>query len=171
MDALVVGATVALCALAAVLDVRTHRVPNVLTMGAMLAGLAVHGATGGQGSLLHSLAGLGLGLALFFPFFALGGLGAGDVKLLGAIGAWVGAEQVVWVALYSCIAGGLVALVMVAAAGRFRQTAAGLFVMFAHWQVKGPSSVPGMTLKDSTGPRLAYAIPIALGTMVTLWLD
>lgn len=171
MDSLTIVATVVLCALASGWDLRTHRIPNVLTMGAMVAGILAHAASGGLSGLVSSLAGLGVGLILFFPFFALGGLGAGDVKLLGAIGAWLGAGRVFWAALYSSIAGGVVALLLVAATGRFRDTAAGLFVMFSHWQASGPSSVPGMTLKESSGPRLAYAIPITLGTMVTLWLD
>ena len=58
-----------------------------------------------------------LGIALFFPFFALGGLGGGDVKLLGALGAWLGPTAVFHVGLYSAIAGGVMASLVAFRAG------------------------------------------------------
>src|SRR5438132_1059179 len=73
-------------------DLRTRRIPNALTFGAALLGLVFHAVIGGVSGFGSSLGGLATGLAIFFPIFALGGLGGGDVKLLACIGAWVGAD-------------------------------------------------------------------------------
>src|SRR5688500_17057938 len=88
--------TVALTA--AVCDVRSRRIPNALTFGAAASALVYALATGGIGSLGFAAAGWIAGAALFFPFFALGGMGAGDVKLIAALGAWVGPAEAVWLA-------------------------------------------------------------------------
>jgi prepilin peptidase CpaA len=71
-------------------DVTTRRIPNALTFGAEIAAVAVHVYFEGWAGIGPSLAGWLVGAALFFPFFALGGMGAGDVKLLAAVGAWIG---------------------------------------------------------------------------------
>src|SRR4029450_2877695 len=81
---------VALVAVASITDVRTRRIPNLLTFGAAIAALLFHVSTGGASGLITSAGGWMLGAALFFPVFALRGMGAGDVKLLAAVGAWVG---------------------------------------------------------------------------------
>src|SRR5262245_9642334 len=91
--------------IAVVWDLRTRRIPNVLTFGATIAALAVHWYFGGFTGAGRTLGGWAVGFAFFFPFFALGGMGAGDVKLVGAIGAWLGPMPAVWVALFTSIAG------------------------------------------------------------------
>jgi len=83
-----------LLTLACFTDLRTRRIPNVLTFSAAAGALLFHLATGGWSAAGSSLAGLFLGALLFFPMFALRGMGAGDVKLLAAIGAWLGPGQV-----------------------------------------------------------------------------
>jgi len=75
--------------LACVCDLRTRRIPNVLTFGGAAVALGYALASRGFGGLLTSLEGWGVGLALFLPMFLLGGMGAGDVKLLACLGAWV----------------------------------------------------------------------------------
>ena len=82
--------SVGLSAIACGWDLRTRRIPQVLTLGGAIAGFAFHAATGGWQGGLGSLAGWFIGIAIFLAPFALGGLGAGDVKLLGALGAWLG---------------------------------------------------------------------------------
>ena len=74
--------------LACLSDLRTRRIPNVLTISAALAALLFHLLTGGWPAAGWGAAGLFLGAALFFPMFALRGMGAGDVKLLAAVGAF-----------------------------------------------------------------------------------
>src|SRR5262245_22884844 len=93
---------------AAVCDVRSRRIPNVLTFGAAATALIFGLATTGLSGLGLSAAGWLVGAALFFPFFVLGGMGAGDVKLLAALGAWIGPAVVVWLAIFTAMAGGVV---------------------------------------------------------------
>ena len=81
-------------ALACISDLRTRRIPNVLTFSAVAAALVFHLLTGGWSAAGWSIAGCVLGALLFFPMFALRGMGAGDVKLLAAVGAWLGPSQV-----------------------------------------------------------------------------
>ena len=60
--------------------------------------------------MLFASLGLAVGLAVFFPFFALGGMGGGDVKLMAALGTWIGWSPIVWTALYGAVAGGVMAV-------------------------------------------------------------
>jgi prepilin peptidase CpaA len=155
---------------ACVFDVRTRRIPNALTMGAAVAGLFYHGATSGVGGVQTAAAGWILGLLLLLPYFALGGMGGGDVKLVAALGAWLGPWETFWLAMYAGIAGGVIGLFVALAHRYLKRALVNVSSMFGHWAVSGLSPVPGMTLETSTSPRLAYAIPILAGTMVTLWL-
>jgi prepilin peptidase CpaA len=159
-----------LAAIACGWDLRTRRIPQLLTLGGALAGLAYHLLNGGWQGGLASLGGWAVGIAIFLVPFALGGLGAGDVKLLGALGAWLGAGPVVWVALYTGVAGGVLALIIAFAGGYFEQAIANLHRLFLHWRLNGIRPLAEVTLEHSRGPRLAYAVPILAGTMATLWL-
>ena len=116
-----------------------------------------------------SLAGWLLGVAFFFPVFALGGMGAGDVKLLGALGAWLGPVAAVWVALYSGIAGGVMAAVRGAFSGYLTKAFTNVWGLLMYWRVVGLRPAPELTLSTHQGPRLAYAVPVLAGLMVTLW--
>jgi prepilin peptidase CpaA len=107
---------------------------------------------------------------VFFPPFALGGLGAGDVKLLAALGAWLGPSDAVWLALYSGVAGGVLALSLALAHGYLRQAFANLRLLLTHWRVSGVGPLHEVSLAGSKGPRLAYAVPILVGTLTTIWL-
>ena len=113
---------IVLVVIAAGWDLATRRIPNVLTFGAALAGFLAHGYMAGWSGAGASLAGWAVGVAFFFPFFALGGMGAGDIKLLAAVGAWLGPAATVWVALYSSIAGGVMALIVAAFTGYLKQS-------------------------------------------------
>lgn len=159
-----------LLALACVSDLRTRRIPNVLTLSAAGGALLFHGAAGGWSAAGWSLGGLLVGALLFFPVFALRGMGAGDVKLLAAVGAWVGPGQVTAVALATCLVGGAIAIVVALAHGYLRQALTNLYLLLVHWRVAGVQPLPALTLERAKGPRLAYAFPIAIGTVVTLWL-
>lgn len=159
-----------LLALACVSDLRTRRIPNVLTLSAAGAAVLFHAATGGWSAVGWSLAGLFVGALLFFPMFALRGMGAGDVKLLAALGAWLGPGQVAAVALATSLAGGAIAIIVAFAHGYLRKALRNLYLLLMHWRVAGVQPLPAVTLERAAGPRLAYAFPIAIGTVVTLWL-
>ncbi len=159
-----------LLTLACLTDLRTRRIPNVLTFSAAAGAVLFHLATGGWSAAGWSLAGFLVGAVLFFPIFALRGMGAGDIKLLAAIGAWLGPGQVATVALATSIVGGAIAIVVALAHGYLRKALANLYLVLMHWRIAGVRPLPTVTLAQASGPRLAYAVPIAIGTVVTLWL-
>ena len=148
-------------------DLSTRRVPNVFTFGAAALALVYFAVAGGTAGAAWSALGWATGLALFLPLFAVGALGAGDVKLLAAFGAWLGPSGALWSALWGALLGGVMALVVAAFNGYLRQALRNLFAILSVWRVLGPCRVAGLTLDDATGPRLAYAVPIAAGAMLT----
>ena len=106
------GALIALLLVAAVIDCRTLRIPNWLTVGGMVYGLlynASHATSAGAGVWM-SLLGLTTGLALLMPLYLLRVLGAGDVKLMGAMGAFLGAQAMPLAAVFVLVTGGLAAV-------------------------------------------------------------
>jgi prepilin peptidase CpaA len=159
----------ALAGLACLCDVRTRRIPNWLTFpSAMLGLIAATVAHGGQGAGA-SAAGLLVGLLLFFPLFALRGLGAGDVKLMAALGAWLGMRAVVMVAFYTTLAGGVLALGLIVRHRYGRQAARNIWLLLTHWRVFGLRPLDALTLETSAGPKLPYALPIAVGLALAFW--
>ena len=161
-----VGVACAAC----VTDLRTRRVPNVLTLGAAGAAMAFHAASHSGSGLLFALFGWGLGLLVFLPLFALRGIGGGDVKLLAALGAWLGPSMVLWVAAFAAIAGGVFALIVSAQHGYTRKAFSNVWGLLSYWRVMGVQTHPGLTLDAATAPRLPYALPMAAGLGMTLWL-
>lgn len=164
-----VVAVVVLVLVAAAWDVLTRRIPNTLTLGATLVAIAMGGVFDGWFGVLVAVGGCAVGLILFVPLYALGGMAAGDVKLLAAVGAWLGPWGAVSTALYGAIAGGVLAVVVVLARGRLAKTAQNIGTMLATWRRVGLRPVEGITLESSAGPRLPYALPLAVGTLITIW--
>ena len=91
-------------------DLKQKRIPNFLTFPAMLLGLFIYTFNGGWSGFLQGFAGFGIGIAVFFIPFALGGMGAGDVKLMGAIGALKGLEFILYTTVFTALLGGIMAL-------------------------------------------------------------
>lgn len=164
-------AAAVLVAIAAAIDIRTRRVPNVLTFGASGTALIYFLVTGGLRGLGTSALGWTAGVALFLPLFLLRGLGAGDVKLLGAVGAWLGPMGAVRSGFLTVFAGGVLALAVAVRHRYLREAFSNLGGMLWSWRLQGPRPVAGMTLEDSKGPRLPYAAAIAAGTLAALWLS
>jgi prepilin peptidase CpaA len=152
-------------------DLRHRRIPNVLTMGSTIVALALRVGIEGGWAMGAGAAGWAVGVLLLAPLFAARGLGGGDVKLLGAFGAWLGPTLVLWAAAYGAIAGGVLALVVALWAGYLRRALANLRLVLTTWRVGGIRAVAGVTLEDTKGPRLAYAIPLTCGLLVTLWFE
>ena len=148
------AAAVAIAAAASVTDLSSRRVPNALTFPAVVAGVAAHGLLpGGQGPVF-AIGGALVGLAVFLPFFALGGMGGGDVKLMAALGAWIGPAPIVWTALYGAVAGGVMAIVVGAARGYLRQAFSNIGGLLLLWSTQGMRRMPALTLEHGHGPRL-----------------
>lgn len=155
---------------AAAIDIRTRRIPNILTFGAAGLALLLHVVTGGLPGLGASAGGWAIGVGLFLPMFLLGGMGAGDVKLLGAVGAWLGPRGVLYAGLYSVLAGGVLALVVGWAHGYLGKALSNIWGLLGYWRTAGVQPLPGLTIEDSAGPRLAYGVAIAAGTIAAVWL-
>jgi len=149
---------------AVVSDVRTRRIPNVLT-GA-LAG-AGFGIAFGGGMVTPAQAALGLltGLLIMLPGHVIGATGAGDVKLMAAIGTFVGPGQMLYVFLYTAIAGGLFALAVAARRGVLTTT-----LMGTRQLVTAPMEARHLVESPARANRFAYGPAIALGTLAALLL-
>src|SRR2546425_3121875 len=110
MEPVMVVALAAVLVTAMCTDLRSSRIPNWLTFPAMGFALLAHAWLGGLQEALFSLAGLGAGLGLFLILYATGSLGAGDVKLMAAVGALVGPYGALVSGLLALLVGGLYAL-------------------------------------------------------------
>ena len=166
---LIPGIVIAVGLVACAFDVRTRRIPNALTFGTAISGLLFHWLQSGSDGAVLAAGGWVTGLGLFLPFFVLRGMGGGDVKLLAAIGAWLGPTETMWAAVYTGIAGGAIAVVVAGWQGYLRTAIRNVLNVFTFWALAGIRPVPGLTLESGSSPRLAYAIPILAGTVVALW--
>jgi prepilin peptidase CpaA len=155
---------------ACVTDLRSRRIPNVLTFGAAAGAVVFHTVAPGGEGFLSATAGWLVGVAVMFLPFALGGLGGGDVKLLGALGAWLGPANALWLGLYAGMAGGAMAVVVALCTGYARQAFTNVWFLLQHWTVVGLRPLSEISLEGSGGPRLAYALPIFVGMLVAIWL-
>lgn len=155
---------------ACVTDFKSRRIPNVLTFGASAAAIGFWAVTGGPSGAAYSAAGWLVGCLLFLPWFLLRGMGGGDVKLLAALGAWLGPGNALWVALYAAIAGGVLAIVTTLATGYLGTMFRNLWGLLMFWRVAGVQPHPELTLATAAGPRLPYAFPITAGAVAVLWL-
>lgn len=114
--AMVIGffVTTVVVLIAAVIDFRQFRVPNKLTFPLCLSGLVFHAVIGGFSGLQNSAAGIAVGFAVLLVFYITGIMGAGDVKLLAAVGAWIGGANTLYVFCIAGIAAGIHSLVALA---------------------------------------------------------
>ena len=153
-------------------DLRSRRIPNLLTFGAAIAAFAYYTILGGLPGLGWSAGGWALGVLVWFPMFVLRGLGGGDIKLLGALGAWLGPVLAIWLALYAGLAGGILAMAVALHGGYARKALANVWGLLVYWRVAGMKPHPALSLDSpsSSAARLPYALPIAAGLVVTLWL-
>ena len=163
MDSVLVIALMIVLLIAVVTDLRSSRIPNWLTFPAMSFALAAHAWLNGIDGFLFGLAGFGTGLALFFLIYLAGGIGAGDVKLLASIGAFVGVYGVLSCAWIAMIIGGIYAIGAmghqwgVAAAGQRLVNAAYGAIM-----VGGSAWSRELALPF----KLRYGLAIAAGTLL-----
>ncbi len=109
------------CITLAFIDVCKYKIYNVFTYPLLLAGLVYHEAMGGMPELGDSLLGMLLGFGLLLPFYALGGMGGGDVKLMAAVGAWLCPLWTFVIFLASSLLAGIYAVILVVAYGRVRE--------------------------------------------------
>lgn len=151
---------------ASLYDVRSRRIPNWLSLAGMLLGIALHAAYAGWAGVVESTAGLGLALLLGFFLYAIGWLGAGDAKLLAAIGATVGLSQIFEFLFWILISGGAVAVLMLATHGAL------LRLLKRYWAILMLSVASRrwcqLPASDVEAVEIPYAIPMALGVLIAV---
>ncbi len=153
---LVQGCAVSAAGVAAVADVWSRRIPNWVTFGTLLLGVLLNTWLHGVEGAIAAIAGAALGLVLLLPFYAMGVMGAGDVKLLAALGAVLGPRMLVSVAVYGAIVGGLMSVVILAMHGRL-------------WTALGDMLVRRQ-MPARSGATAPYAVAIASGVVLSMIL-
>ena len=146
-------------------DLRWARIPNWLTFSAMGIGLLMQAWVGGLYGVLFSLAGLGVGMGLFLFLYACRAIGAGDVKLMAAIGSIVGPAGALSVAILSVLAGGLYALGAMTYQWGLAATSRKLaFATYGTFMTGRATGVGELQLPF----KLRYGMAIAAGTLLFL---
>jgi prepilin peptidase CpaA len=141
-------------------DYRWRRIPNFITLPSMVIGLMLHGIDGGWNGLSYSLWGLTLGICVFLVLYLLGGIGAGDVKLMGSIGAFLGADLILSVFILTVLVGGFMASYKMVINGSLKQMKTRLISLSIRKNNYDP-------LKDT----IPYGIAIAISTLITMALE
>ena len=149
---------------AATIDLKTQRIPNLLTLPAAMLTLVFYSLTNGLNGFFFSAVGLLVGISLLIIPYLLGGMGAGDAKLMGVVGGVLGAKGVFFAFLFSAVVGGIYALILTLI---YRQQFRGFyekqldalinFVLIRKY-------IPDPEDADLKKPRLCYGLAIALGT-------
>jgi len=162
--ALLVCTTLAFVAACIAVDIRERRIPNALSGPAMLVGLVLNGVLFGTNGLLAGLAGFAVAVAVLIVPFALGGIGAGDLKMMAAVGALLGPRLALAGLLAGMILGGVVMGVHLARHSRLGEKLSNLRTMVTN-AVLARSVAPlrvSMTANDAVA--LPYSVPLGLGT-------
>ena len=156
--------------IAAATDIGYGKIPNWLTFPAIIAGVIYHSFTAGIQGCLLSLAGVLLGMAFYLPFYIKGGTGAGDVKLMGAVGGFLGVMGVFYAFIFSSIAGGIYAVLLLMRHGLFKETFMRYWYMLAAFLIQ--HKILYIPPRDGTVmPVLRFGVAIAVGTISFVLAD
>ena len=158
-------AALAVAVAALPLDLARRRIPNFLTLPALALGLIGHGVAGGPGGVAEAGAGALAGAALLLVPWRLGWAGAGDLKLLAALGALVGARPLLDIGLLAALASGGIAIGIAAAAGRLGAALGAALGLLAPARRRSGAPPGRSPLHLGTVP---FAVPVFAGTC--LWL-
>jgi prepilin peptidase CpaA len=150
-------------AAAVVIDLRSRRIPNLLTAAMAVLGLGLAATGSSELTVTASIVGMVLGLVLMLPGHLLGATGAGDVKLMAAVGAIVGPGLVFPAFLFTCIAGGVLAVGVALGRRRFAETVAGTGRLIA-----APASARTEIQTAAASRRFAYGPAIAAGSLIAV---
>ena len=157
-----------------VVDVRTRRIPNAISGPAVVAGVILNTMSYGLPGLGWSLAGVAVIVAILLAPFALGGLGGGDVKMMAAVGAFLGPRLALYGLLVGMILGGVVMMVHLARIGRLAEKIGALRTMVVNAALLRSVDPLRMAANDPVAISLPYSVPLGLGAAVvvaaSLWI-
>ena len=159
---------------AAAYDVRFRRIPNWLTVTGVLAGIGMNTFLyQGLPGLVFSLKGLGLAFAIYVVLYALHAMGAGDVKLMAAVGAIVGWENWFGIFIVTAMVGGVMGLILVASRGRVRKTLANVGFIFSEMKSGRAAYLANeeLDVRSKKALGLAHGAVIAVGSVFFLALS
>lgn len=153
---------------AAAIDGWKLKVPNAITFPMIISGWIYSFAFFGWEGLGFSLIGTVVGLGLLLPAYAIGGMGAGDVKLLAGVGAWVGYSHTFNAFCISAVIGGVIAVAMVLYRKSWFKHKMQFFSIFNEVvTIRDPNRLAAIAAeRKSSMMLLPYGIPIAIGTII-----
>lgn len=162
------------CIVAAYIDGKELRVPNKLTFPMIIAGWiwsSISFGISGEGwyiGLMWSLAGTAVGLMTLIPAMAIGGMGAGDVKMMAAIGAWVHCTITIYAFCLSTIIGAVLAVAMILWSGQIQKHYTQFWLIFNEIiTIKNPEKLSAIAKERKPNMfLLPYGIPLAIGTIL-----
>ncbi|HXD42258.1 MAG TPA: A24 family peptidase [Ramlibacter sp.] len=167
-----IGVLIALLVAAAVIDYRSYRIPNWLTAGGMLLGLACAALlpSPDHAGFLWAFGGLAVGFAVLLPLYVLRILGAGDVKLMAMAGAFLGAIGTLYAILFTFTAAGVLAVALALSHGALMRMLGNVknFVQFMTFSVMGGVRRAAPIEAEASIGRMPYGISVATGTMAYL---
>lgn len=160
--------TFAVLTVASFTDLRSRRIPNWLVIPFLLTGVAVSAWLRGWLGLGQSFAGLGMGFLVFGVLFLMGGMGAGDVKLCAAIGAWIGPTQLLTALVLTGIAGGIIALCWAFMGGFVGDMLSGASDFIFGWMNhRTRAHSEEIATSKTIRRKMPYAPAIAIGTLMS----
>jgi prepilin peptidase CpaA len=156
-----------LVAVAALNDLASRRIPNLLLLSGLVAALVLHAISPDpRAALLASLGGAVVGLMIFLPFYVARGMAAGDVKMMATIGAFTGPAVALNIAIFSWCAGGVMALALLLLRGRLLLALGNLWRLLRAVVLRLPAST-SRAATESAG-TMPYGVAIAAGTIYVL---
>jgi prepilin peptidase CpaA len=168
MPSLILATVVVFVALCVISDVRMRRIPNAISLPAMVLGITLNTARMGTTGLLDSLTGLGVAIGVLLWPFAMGGIGGGDVKMMGAIGALLGPRITLMGLGVGVILGGAIMLCHLARQGRLREKVMGTATMFQAAAMTRSLAPLRVSAAAPGAIALPYSVPLGLGTLAAI---
>lgn len=148
-------------------DVRSMIIPNKLTLSFFIAGTLFQWAAGGWDGLLNSVVGAAAGFLPLVLLYAAKGIGAGDVKLFGALGTWIGASQVLYVMMYSILYAGLIgAVLLIVHRPFFKRIAAASICLLTQGGKLGRGEWAAWAADGRSFPFMLAAVPGAITALL-----
>ena len=163
---------------AVISDVKRRKIPNFLILFGLISSLFFNLFSPQGIGFIQWVVGVLIGFICFFPLYFIRAMAAGDVKLMMVVGGFVGFPLVLSAALYSYVAGGILALVIVLGKGQFKQLIHNLRVMITPIYIKmtsgvdvGDGLIRKANLEQASIGRMPYALAIAAGTLLALYFE